>query len=300
MINKIVHKYITNKFLDGCSDYNSLKIRRSCRSKKQARDMFINNNIPHAKWLIFTSPYSAYKFTKKHGFPVCIKPNVWWYSRWSHFPINNWKDFWKAAFLVKVWWPSSVVEQYLLWKNYRVVVTKNSVDLAMQRYPAFIIWDWKKDISTLIDEENKIRVEMKLLPIIHKIEKSSAVKSHLKKQWLNLNSIPKKDEKIELYHRVSLAPGWVLENIELDEITHKNKELFIKILDLFNSNIFGIDVIMEKWIDIDYDKQKTIFLEVNSRPYLKMHWYPRYWKVPDLKKMYEKLESMEIWDRDIF
>jgi glutathione synthase/RimK-type ligase-like ATP-grasp enzyme len=33
---------------------------------------------------------------------------------------------------------------------------------------------------------------------------------------------------------------------------------------------------MESGIDIDFDKQKTIFLEVNSRPFLKMHEYPRY------------------------
>ncbi len=78
-----------------------------------------------------------------------------------------------------------------------------------------------------------------------------------------------------MYHRVSLAPGGVLETIDVDTITPKNKALFIKIIDLFEANIFGIDVIMEKGIDVDYDKQKTIFLEVNSRPYLKMHNFPR-------------------------
>jgi len=300
MINKIIHKYITSKFLDGCSDYNSLEVRRSCRSKRQARDMFEKWNIPYAKWEIFFSPFTAYRFVKKYWFPVCVKPNVWWYSRWSYFPINNWSELCKWIILAKIRWPTTVIEQYLLWKNYRVVVTKDNINIAMQRFPPFIIWDWKRDISTLVKEENQIRKDMKLLPIIHLVEKSPKTIKHLKKQALDFNSIPKKDEKIELFHRVALSTWWTLENVDLETITSKNKELFLKILDLFKSNIFWIDVIMEKWIDIDYDKQKTIFLEVNSRPYLKMHWVPRYWEKPDMTEMYKKLDSLDIKDNNIF
>jgi hypothetical protein len=38
-------------------------------------------------------------------------------------------------FFVKFWWPKSVVETYLHGKNYRVVTTKGSVDIAMERTP---------------------------------------------------------------------------------------------------------------------------------------------------------------------
>lgn len=300
MLNKYLHKKINEKFLDWCSDYNSLEVRRSCRSKKQARDMFDKWNVPYAKWSIFFSPLKAVKFVKEYWFPVCIKPNVWGYSRGSYFPINNWKEFWVAIIWAKKWWPTSVIEEYLLGKNYRVGVTKDSVDVVMQRFPAFVIWDWLKTIWTLVDEENQIRKDMKLLPVIHEIERSAQIIYHLKKQWLTFDSIPKLDENVTLFHRVALSPGWVLENVELDKVTPKNKELFIKILDLFKANVFWIDVIMEKWIDVDYDKQKTIFLEVNSRPYMKMHWYPRYWKKPDLTEMYKKLDGLEIKSRDIF
>ena len=197
-------------------------------------------------------------------------------------------------FFVKLWWPTSVVEEYLLWKNYRVVATKWSVDIAMQRYPAFVIWNWKKTISELIDDENKVRVSMDLLPIIHEIEKSQKIKKHIKKQWLTFDSVLENNKKIELYHRVSLAPGGVLETVEISDITEKNKELFINIIDMFDANIFGIDVIMEKWIEVDFDKQKCIFLEVNSRAYLKMHSKPRYGKPADLAHLEEKLSKIEI------
>ena len=298
---RFIYKFVEDKFLQGCSDYNSLEVRKSCRSKEQARNMFKKHNVPHAKGTIFFNPYKAYKFVKKHWFPVCIKPNVWWYSRWSYFPINTWKDFWFACFLVKIWWPTSVIEKYLLWKNYRVVVTKTWwVEIVMQRYPSFVVWDGIKTISDLIDIENKIRSDMKLSPVIHLIEKNKRTKDFLKKQWLTLNSVLEKERKTFLFHRVSLAPWGILETINISKITKKNKEIFLKILDSFDSNIFWIDVIMEKGISIDYDKQKCIFLEVNSRPYLKMHEFPRYWKVPNMNKIYANLERLEIKDRWIF
>ena len=298
---RFIYKFVEDKFLQGCSDYNSLEVRKSCRSKKQARDMFKKHNVPHAKGTIFFNPYKAYKFVKKYSFPVCIKPNVWWYSRWSYFPINTWKDFWFACFLVKIWWPTSVIEKYLLWKNYRVVVTKTWwVEIVMQRYPSFVVWDGIKTISDLIDIENKIRSDMKLSPVIHLIEKNKRTKDFLKKQWLTLNSVLEKERKTFLFHRVSLAPWGILETINISKITKKNKEIFLKILDSFDSNIFWIDVVMEKGISIDYDKQKCIFLEVNSRPYLKMHEFPRYWKVPNMNKIYANLERLEIKDRWIF
>jgi hypothetical protein len=137
--------------MDGCSNYNSLEVRRGCRSKKQARDKFAAGDIPHAQGTIFFNPFTAIKFAKEHGFPLVIKPNVSGFSRGSHFPIRNNKELWRAIFLAKLWWPTTVVEQYLQGKNYRVVITKAGVISVLQRYPAFIKGDGINTISALID-----------------------------------------------------------------------------------------------------------------------------------------------------
>jgi hypothetical protein len=55
---------------------------------------------------------------------------------------------------------------------------------------------------------------MKLESSNHNIEKDNPlIIKHLKKQKLTLESIPKKDEEIILFHRVALAPGGTLKNI---------------------------------------------------------------------------------------
>ena len=73
----------------------------------------------------------------------------------------------------------------------------------------------------------------------------------------------------------------------------------MRILDLFDANILGIDVIFERGIEEEFDAQKCIFLEVNSRPYIKMHEYPRHGKKDDLSSELEQLSELVIDQADV-
>ncbi len=286
--------------MDGCSNYNSLQVRQSSRSKEQGRAMFAKHDVPHAKGLIFINPFTAHKFAKEHGFPLVIKPNVSGYSRGSHFPITNYKELWKASLMVKVWWPSSVIEQYLLGANYRVLATPEKIVSVIRRYPPFVDGNGTDNIDTLIDSENAVRQSMNLHPTIYPIAKSPAVKKYLAKQKLSLNSVPADGERILLFNRVALAPGGVVETIDQDTVPQINKALFCDVVKHFDANLFGIDVILEHGIEQDYTTQKCIFLEVNSRPYTRMHEKPRYGEVDDLEPFYAYMDSLAIVDTDTF
>jgi len=286
--------------MDGCSNYNGLNVRKSSRSKAQARAHFEKFDVPHAKGDLFINPWRAHQFAKQHGFPLCIKPNVSGYSRGSHFPIRNYRELWRAALMVKVWWPVSVIEQYLLGSNYRVLATPDEIVSVIRRYPPFIDGDGEHSISDLIDIENAVREEMQLAPTIFPIAKSQAVISYLAKQNLTLDSVPAKDERIYVFNRVALAPGGVVETIDQSTIPEANKALFKRVVDDFDANLFGIDVILEKGIEVDYREQRCIFLELNSRPYIKMHLKPRYNEADDLQPFFDRMDAMAIPDSDIF
>lgn len=300
VIKQLIYKWISSKFMDGCSNYNSLEVRRNCRSKQQARDKFAEGNIPHAKGEIFFNPFNAIRFAQQHGFPLVIKPNVSGFSRGSHFPIRNYKELWRAIFFAKLWWPTTVVEQYLQGKNYRVVITKAGVISVLQRYPAFVVGDGKTTISALIATENSTREKMGLYPCNNPISTGSQTVSYLAKQGLTLDSIPAEQQTVELFYRISLAPGGVVETIDKLTIPEVNNQLFAKVLDLFGAEILGIDVIMEQGIDQPYAEQKLIFLEVNSRPYLKMHNYPRFGKADDLSAHLGLIPEITNQQADIF
>ncbi len=299
-LNRYIYQGIEKRFMDGCSNYNTLAVRKKSRTKQQARDVFAEHQIPHAKGTIFVNPLTAYRFVKQHGFPVVIKPNVSGYSRGSHFPINSFKEFWKAVFLVKIWWPSSIIEEYLEGRNYRVVVIKDEIMSVIRRYPPFVVGDGKTTIADLIDRENEQRHQMELLPVIHPISKNRQSQLFLRKQQMHLASVPEPGKKVYLHNKIALAPGGVVETIDKETVSPENRELFLKILKSFEANIFGIDVIFEKGIEFGHDQQKCIFLELNSRPYLKMHHFPRYGKKPELDSYFAKLNSIELNDAGVF
>ena len=299
IFKKFLYAWIEKNFMDGCSNYNTLTVRKSCRSKKQARDRFEQFNFPHARGEIFFNPLRAFEFVKKYGFPVVVKPNVSGYSRGSHFPITNYKELLKACIAVKIWWPSSVIEEYLLGENYRVVVIEGEIMSVIRRTPPFVVGDGVSDIGALIEQENATREQMQLLPTMHKLSPSKAQK-YLRKSELTLQSVPKKEQTIYLHNKVALASGGVIFTEDKSTIGEKNKQLFQDILKAFDANILGIDIIMERGISEDYDTQKSICLEVNSRPYLKMHNYPRNGVKEDLSAYFEKLDRLEVNDGDIF
>ena len=295
-----LYRQVESRFLDGCSNFNSLDVRRSCRTKRQAREVFAQHGIPHAQGKVFFWPWQAFAFVQQQGFPVVLKPNMGGYSRGSFFPISSYRELLSALLRVKLWWPTTVIERYLRGKNYRVVVTKDGVEIAMRRYPPFVIGDGQRTIEELIDQENQVRREMQLLPVIHEIPKDQRVRRFLGKQGLSLQSIPAMDQEVELYHRIALDPGGSLETVDVSSIPAENLRLFARILELFEAEILGIDVILEQGIDHPISGQEGIFLEVNSRPYLKMHGYPRWGEVPDMESLLAKLSTKEVQDSDLF
>ena len=262
--------------------------------------MFDKNNIPYANGDIFYGFVKPFRFVKKYGFPVVVKPNVSGFSRGSHFPITSYWELLKAIIQVKIWWPSSVIEQYLAGRNYRVVVVKDDIMSVIRRYPPFVVGDGHSSIGELIDQENSIRSQMKLGPVIHPIQKNSGISRFLKKKNLSFSSVLSKGENVTLYNRISLAPGGVIETLDNNTMHEQNRVLFLKILPLFHANILGIDAIFEKGIERSYTDQRVIFLEVNSRPYLKMHDYPRYGKKQDLSRFYAGLNQLVIEQKDVY
>lgn len=262
--------------------------------------MFARHDIPHAKGTLFLNPWTAHKFAQEHGFPLCIKPNVSGFSRGSHFPIRNYKELWKAALLVKIWWPTSIVEQYLLGANYRVLATDKDLVSVIRRYPPFIDGNGQDTIGDLIESENKLREEMGLFPTIYPIQKSQTTIDYLQRQGLSLDSVPEAGERVYTFNRVALAPGGVVEVIDQNTIPQANRDLFLQVIKAFDARLFGIDVIFEHGIEKDYREQGCIFLEVNSRPYTRMHGVPRYGERENLDAFYSEMDSLTVAESDIF
>lgn len=298
MVWYLLHRFISRFFLSGCSDYNPLIVRRACRSKTQARTAFEENNLPYAQGVSFFSPLKAFKFAKKQGFPLAVKPNVGGFSRGAYFPIQGKFELLRASILVKIWWPVSVVERYLLGKNYRVVMTKFGVMSILRRYPPFVVGDGISNISTLIEQENLLRKKMNLTPVSQYIPKNWTIKKHLKQQGMSLTFVPDMGKKVYLHHTIALKLGSSVEVVEKHHLSANNLKDLAKIVSFFDANILGIDMICKRSLAVDFSQQECIFLELNSRPFLAMHDKPRYGKSEDLSAIYQQLKQIKITDNE--
>ncbi len=299
-LKAMLYAWISQKYMHGCSNYNSLEVRKGCRSKAQGRAIFAKHDVPHAKGQVFFWPWTAVRFAKEHGFPLVIKPNVSGYSRGSYFPIHNFSELAAAIFWAKMWWPTTVVEQYLKGSNYRALTTPDKFVSVLRRYPPFVTGNGKDCIATLIETENSIRQAMNLYPTIHPIAMNAEARKHLAKQGLTLDSIPADKQYIEVFHRVALAPGGAIEVIDPSTIPAQNLQLATSVVKMFGANILGIDIIFEQGIEIPWTQQKCILLEVNSRPYIEMHHYPRFGQAINFSAALAQLDEIEQLDKDIF
>ena len=57
---------------------------------------------------------------------------------------------------------------------------------------------------------------------------------------------------------------------------------------------------VRKYLKRGNKEQEVVFLEVNSRPYLKLHDYPRYGKNQDLKEYYTALNALDDQEKEYF
>jgi len=299
-IRKLIYKTIERYFLKGCSNFNTLEVRRSLRTKSQSRRLFAENDIPHAQGALFWRPRKALDFAKQHGFPLVIKPNVSGFSRGSFFPLKDINELRRAAFMAKIWWPSTIVERYLAGKNYRVVAALGEIVSVIRRYPPFVKGDGRHSISELIDLENRARQRLKLTPVIHPITVNRYTRSFLADQSLSLESVPAKGRTITLHNKIALAPGGVVEGIAKSAIPKENRRLILQVLKKSRANILGIDIIAECGIKHDFRAQKCLFLELNTRPYLAMHHFPRFGVKEDLRAPLARLSALEIADGHTF
>ncbi len=64
-LKKLIYQWISKQFMNGCSSYNSLEVRKSCRSKKQARTVFGEGKV--AQFTTESYPYYGF-FLAMGGF----------------------------------------------------------------------------------------------------------------------------------------------------------------------------------------------------------------------------------------
>jgi len=265
-----------NYYFEGLpTNFNDKQIDFELIDDKYKLKKFLEiNNMPTAPGGTFITKNGGYEYGLKLGFPLVVKPKDSSLSNHVTIRIENEEGLKRAIAVVKKLTNFYVVEKFISGDVHRISVIDQKI-FAVKRLPASIIGDGKKNIKELLEIKNKhpYRGEFgQRNTTLHKIEIDDITLRLLKNQGLSLDSILEPGQVAILKEKVNLGSGSDI--IEMTEEIHPaNKLIALKLAELLNTDILGIDFICSN-INKSWQEQDCAIIECNSLPYIDMHHYP--------------------------
>ena len=160
-----------------------------------------------------------------------------------------------------------IIQEEIQGDEIRVLVFKGEVIVAINRIPAFIIWDGKKTIEELIEKENKnpLRWEGYNKPLAY-IKIDDELVSFIGKNNFTLLSIPKKWEKVQLRGNSNVWTGGIIIDVK-NKLSNSIKETCIQAAQLFWLEICWVDILTSD-ITQSLEEKKGVILELNATPWI--------------------------------
>lgn len=233
----------------------------------------INNRIKNKKTI-----FDWLEYAKKLWFPVIIKPNN--LMQWEGVAkIYYEKDYNLFADEILKTSDSFVIEEFISWNDFRILVLWDEILQAYKREHLWIIWDWIHTINELISIKQKYIFDSWRKD---KIDLSDLrIKLNLEKNNFKLNTILEKDFYLRLLDCANLCSGW--DGIDLTKQIHDDyKKLAINITHDMWLTFCWVDIITD---DITTPISYYKVLEINSAPWLNTYGV----KDEEIEEIYRKI-----------
>lgn len=245
--------------------------------KYQLKQWLVGHGLPVAQGKAFTSVEKALSYGERLGYPLVVKPVRASLSHHCTRSIATADELRNAIVVARIYQPEFLVEQHIEGQLYRATVIGQETVMVCRKERAHVVGDGIHTIQQLIDSRDTKRAKT--------IVDETLIG--------NLASIPREDEVVYLQDKFILGLGCDVINVA-DDMHPTNRELFITVAKLLDTQIVGIDFICPD-IRRPYTEQTTAILEANSLPYIDMHQHPSHGPAEPVAtivwdKVLEKLE----------
>ncbi|SDB81252.1 D-alanine-D-alanine ligase [Pelagirhabdus alkalitolerans] len=264
------------------SDLISSEAYHICDDKFLTKERLKQSGLPVTegkKFSVMSKTSDIINYAKTLGFPLVLKPTDGKGGSGVFSNIKNMDEFKSSLNILReqMNFKNIMVESYATGEEHRVFVVGDQVEGVMKRVAANVVGDGDSTIRELINQKNKIRLKNPHLR--NKVIKADQiVERNLNKLGLNLESVPLKNEFIQLRLTSNLSTGG--DSVEIKEnVSEELHNIAIKatkaIPGLFMS---GMDII------VDEETSGYYILEANTKPGLGGHMFPAYGVPKDLAK----------------
>ncbi len=204
--------------------------------------------------------------------PYVIKPMDGNHGRAVSLNLQNENEVLRAFALAKKYSDKVVIEEMIFGRDYRLLMVDGKMVAAAERIPPHVCGDGISTVENLIDKLNmQPGRDVGHESILTKIEPDSILVECLRKQKLNLKSVPKKDQLVCLRPTGNLSSGATA--IDVTEKVHPEiVKLCERAARAIGLDICGIDLIHN---DISEPADEDVkIIEINAGPGLRMHLVP--------------------------
>jgi len=228
-----------------------------------------------------TNSREAAAIASKIGFPVVLKRPTGTGGKYVYPGISNIKELKRFAKELLKDEKKVIIEKQVIGSDYRFLVVDSRCVSVVERTPAFVVGDGVKNIAELVKEENKnpLRKPLHLGPLLN-IEIDGETRRILKNSGMTIDSIPKRNQKVQLKYTANHSKGGSTE-IVTDKVHPDNKKLAEDIAKKFNLGIAGVDF-MTSDASLSYKKNNLYVIEVNATPSFGLHYQPSFGKGEDV------------------
>jgi len=260
----------THYFNQSRGDLVNNEAVRIAQSKQETKEYLIKKGVATLPSIEFRKKDSDDTIIQKAheiGYPVIVKPTYGTLSKGVVLNIQNEQQLVSALKKVRynLGYKSIILEKYFDGDDIRLYVVNGKVVAALKRVPATLIGDGKSNIRKLIKEKNKSRESNPYLSA-RPIKIDAEVHEVLEEAGYNLESVLNENEKLRVKYKSTMDQGVDLYDIT-EEIQNHVKQLAIDSLDALPDIVHGS-------IDMLYDGNNAVVIEVNPSANISMHMFP--------------------------
>ncbi len=204
--------------------------------------------------------HAAYRYAKKLGFPVVVKPNSGSQGV-GVAKVYNKQEFSRAMKYVFTWDRVALVQRPVHGKDYRIVVLDNEIISAYERLPLSVTGDGRRNIRQLLIKKQKEFVAARRDTRIKMND--PRIKERLKHEGRTLRSVPAKGETVALLDNANLSSGGDARDVT-GTIHPGFKKIAVRLTRDMGLRICGVDLMVAG--DITKPPGRYWVLEVNAAP----------------------------------
>ena len=273
-----------SEILYSVSSSKDSKIAQTIQKDKWASNTLISRlGLPIPKWQVVDNETQLEEIWTQYEKPVVVKPVG---LVGGHGVVTGVKTIEEAkeAFkfaqkacskhVGKDWQNKIMVQEQIKGEDYRLLVINGKLEIATKRIPAFIVGNGKQTIKELIDITNTdprrdiTSPTHTLKPIV--IDES--LLSYLKDQKLSLESVPKKEQKINVRKVASMSQGGITEDFT-EKVGPEIKAIVESIAASIHAFTLGVDILCQD-ISKPLTKENGGIIEINIMPEAYLNVYP--------------------------